>query len=88
MSFFKNNTSLSQSDIELLIASESYTKLGTKTVICVLTLRNGFEVVGSSAPLVKENFDYDNGKLFARRNALQNTIDKVAYYFSMTNNLD
>jgi hypothetical protein len=36
---------------------------------CVLILRNGFKVVGDSAPVSVENFDPEVGRLVARENA-------------------
>ena len=41
--------------------------------ICVLTLKNGFTVVGESACASPENFDAELGRLIARQNA----VDKV-----------
>jgi len=37
--------------------------------ICVLTLQNGFQVIGHSAAASKENFDKDLGKKIAFDNA-------------------
>ena len=39
--------------------------------ICILTMQNGFTVVGKSAPASAENFDPETGKTFAYQNAIE-----------------
>jgi hypothetical protein len=39
--------------------------------ICILVLRNGFVVIGKSAPASPENFDEEKGKTFAREDAIR-----------------
>jgi hypothetical protein len=39
--------------------------------LCFLTMRNGFVVVGKSAPASPENFDPEKGKTFAREDAIR-----------------
>jgi len=39
--------------------------------ICVILLRNGFTLVGKSAPADPENFDPDLGRKFAREDAIR-----------------
>ena len=39
--------------------------------ICILVLRNGFTVIGKSAPASPENFDAEKGKTFAREDAIR-----------------
>lgn len=39
--------------------------------ICFLTMRNGFVVVGKSAPASPENFDETKGRIFAREDAIR-----------------
>lgn len=39
--------------------------------ICFLTMRNGFVVLGKSAPASPENFDAEKGKTFAREDAIR-----------------
>lgn len=56
--------------IKSCIVSEQYLMpTGTKLMICVLTLRNGFHVTGESAPASPENFDEAIGRKIARANA-------------------
>jgi len=39
--------------------------------LCFLTMRNGFVVVGKSAPASPENFDEEKGRTFAREDAIR-----------------
>lgn len=45
-------------------------QLGLLT-ICVLVMRNGFTVIGKSAPAPPENFDPEKGKRFAYEDAIK-----------------
>ncbi|ATW62727.1 hypothetical protein SCBWM1_gp43 [Synechococcus phage S-CBWM1] len=54
-----------------LICSETYTVLPSgRTMICELTLRNGFTVTGKSAVVSINNSDYQIGKEISRKNAV------------------
>lgn len=67
-----NAPRLRPQDIDTLVVHEEYAVMGGAipvTTICVLTLRNGFTVVGHSAPVSPENFDADLGKRIARERA-------------------
>ena len=39
--------------------------------LCVLTMTNGFTVIGKSAPASPENFDADKGRTFAFEDAIK-----------------
>lgn len=39
--------------------------------ICFLTMKNGFVVLGKSAPASPENYDEDKGRTFAREDAIR-----------------
>ncbi len=39
--------------------------------ICILTMNNGFTVIGKSAPASPENFDAEKGKRFAYEDAIK-----------------
>lgn len=57
-------------DIEGVIAGEQYHRFpGTTMTVCCLYLKNGYCVVGESAAVSRENFDYDIGKKIARQHA-------------------
>lgn len=46
---------------------------------CVLVLRNGFTVVGKSAPASAENFDPDVGRRIAREDAIRQCWPLMGY---------
>jgi len=57
-------------DIESAIAMEQYHVFPDSTfTVCLLTLQNGFNVIGESACASPENFDADIGRKIARENA-------------------
>lgn len=57
-------------DVEASIASTYYHRPpGTTLTLCVLTLANGFTVVGESACADPANFDHELGERIARDNA-------------------
>lgn len=71
----KNTKKLSPEDIEKAIVSEDYYKLGVKTTVCLLTLRNGFEIIGTSSCVDPDNYDHDIGRGLAKQKAM----DEVWY---------
>ena len=56
--------------IENTILKEDYIKVGLKTVIAVLTLKNNFEIIGTSACVDPNNFNFEIGKKYAREKAI------------------
>lgn len=65
-----NAPRLNPSIIDSLIVKEYYHIFpGTVMTICALELRNGFMVVGESAPASPQNFDEELGRKIARDNA-------------------
>lgn len=52
--------------------------LGLMT-LCFLTMRNGFVVVGKSAPASPENFDPEKGRNFAREDAIRQLWPLMGY---------
>jgi len=58
-------------DLEDVIASERYHVFdGTTFTACLLTLVNGYNVIGESACASPENFNPDIGRKIARKNAV------------------
>lgn len=53
-----------------IIAEQYYIFPGTVMLVCCLTLQNGFNVVGTSAPASPENFNEEIGRGIARGNAV------------------
>lgn len=47
------------------VALVEYKKMGTKTTIALLTLKNGFEIVGTSACVNPANFNKEIGQHYA-----------------------
>jgi len=54
---------------ETIIAEQYYVFPGTVMTVCCLTLRNGFNVVGTSAPASPENFNEEIGRKIAKDKA-------------------
>jgi hypothetical protein len=70
----KNAPRLSPEQIDYEIAKEQYYQFPeTVMTVCCLTLRNGYNVVGTSAPASPENFDPD----IARKISRQKARDKI-----------
>lgn len=53
-----------------LLVEESAPSLELLT-ICLLVMRNGFVVIGKSAPAPPENYDAEKGRLFAFEDAIR-----------------
>lgn len=65
-----NEPRLTPDMIDETIVDEYYHIVPNTTMtMCVLTLRNGFQVTGESAAVSKENFDEEIGRKIARDNA-------------------
>lgn len=54
---------------DTILAEQYYIFPGTVLTVCCLTLQNGFNVVGKSAPVSPENFDTAMGEKIARKDA-------------------
>lgn len=72
-------TSVTEEKLESVISNEDYIKIGKKTTICCLTLKNGYEIIGVSACVDSNNFDLEKGKYWARKEAI-NQIWKLEGY--------
>jgi hypothetical protein len=62
------------------VMSEAYAVLGKKTTVCVLTLENGFEVVGTSSPARQGDFDIFVGRESAKQDALRKVGEFTAFH--------
>lgn len=60
---------LTEIDIKRVIKNIEHFKIGKKTVICLITLENGFEIVGTASCIDVNNFEYDTGKELSYRDA-------------------
>jgi len=75
-----NAPRLTPDHIDSVIVGETYTNLPDgRTVICQLTLKNGFTVDGKSACVSKENFNQEIGNKISRENARENVWQLEAY---------
>lgn len=66
-----SNIKLSEKNIKDTIVSAEYQKMGAKTVVCLATLRNGFEIVGVGSCVDPANFDVEIGKEVAMENVVE-----------------
>ena len=75
-----NAPRLTPDHIDSVIIGETYTNLPDgRTVICQITLQNGFTVDGKSACVSKENFDQEIGNKIARTNAREKIWELEGY---------
>lgn len=58
-------------DLNVCIKSEDFFRIGKRTVVCLLTLKNGFEIVSSSSCSKEENFNQATGEAISRELAYQ-----------------
>jgi hypothetical protein len=66
-----SNIRLSERDIKDTIVAAEYQKMGSKTVVCLATLKNGFELVGVGSCVDPSNFDMEIGKEVAMENVVE-----------------
>lgn len=64
---------LTEKNITDQIQKVEYSKLWEKTAVCLITLKNWFEIVGTSACMKKEGYDQEIGNKFAYEKA----VDKI-----------
>lgn len=64
---------ITEQDVDRAIDNVTYHRLSGRTTVCVLTLANGFEIIGQSACADPREFDEVKG----RRYALENARSKV-----------
>ena len=57
----------------LNIVKEEFLRIGKKTTVCLLTIENGFEVLGTSHCVDPKHFDEEVGREWAKKDAM----DKV-----------
>lgn len=52
-----------------LVAAMEFHQMGRKTVVCNMRLHNGYEITTYSAPVNIQDFNYDLGKVLAKKKA-------------------
>ena len=60
---------LTPQDIDNAIATIQYSKLGQKTSVCLVTLKNGYEIVGVSSCVDPANYSQEIGNEYALKKA-------------------
>lgn len=65
--------------IKKQIKKTEFTKMGEKTTICVITLNNNFEVVGSSACVDKNTYNQIIGENLAYDKAIEKIWELEGY---------
>lgn len=66
-------------DIEDNILSEEYYKLGTKMTACLLTLKDGHEVVGLAGVVDASTYNIEIGGPIARKKAIDEVWSLMGY---------
>jgi hypothetical protein len=75
-----NAPRLTPAKVDAVIAEETYTVLPSgRTMICELTLKNGFTVRGEASVVSKENFDEELGRKISREDARNKIWQLEAY---------
>lgn len=75
-----NAPRLTPEHIDSVIVGETYTNLPDgRTVVCQLTLKNGFTVDGKSACVSKDNFNQEIGNKISRSNAREKIWELEGY---------
>ena len=57
--------------IEKSIVKEEYRSMGTKMTVCLLTLDNGHEIIGTSGCVDPTKYDITIGSKYAREKAVE-----------------
>lgn len=70
-----------------ILTEQFYVFPGTSLTVCALTLKNGFHVVGESAPASPENFDEAIGRKIARDHARNKIWSLEGYLLRTTLNI-
>lgn len=70
-------------NISDLISKEDFFFIGKRTTVCLLTLKNGFEIVASSACIDPKNFNEETGKAISRELALQKLFEYAVVKIAM-----
>lgn len=72
------------------VVSQESARVGVKTTVTCLRMENGYEILGSSACVNPEEYDYELGVYYATKDALKNLKLVVGYveqeHFNRENN--
>lgn len=71
--------SITKEELEQLIQKIEYNHTG-KTSICILVLKNGFEVIGTAGVLDRNRFDAAIGEKYSYENAFNKLWELEGYH--------
>jgi hypothetical protein len=71
---------ITEQSLKDLVKDETYLKVGVKTTVCCLTLKNGFEVIGTSACVNPDNYSVIIGHGLAYENAFNKLWELEGYF--------
>lgn len=72
---------LTKEDLEALVEKVEYARFGDTLTVCVLTLKNKFNLVGKSACIDKKIFDETTGKQVAYDDAFRQIWELEGYKY-------
>lgn len=61
------------------VSTVEYRHIAFKTTVAILILKNGFEIVGSSACVKPEDFNYNIGKMYAELDAYRKLDELIGF---------
>lgn len=70
---------ITKEHLESLIEKTEYKRFGDTVVVCGLTLKNGFTVIGSAGCLEKDTFDAERGEQIAYDSAFRQLWELEGY---------
>jgi hypothetical protein len=73
------NNKVSEQDVNDAVVASTAQKIGEKTAVVVLTLKNGFEVVGVSSCVDAANYDHKIGVELATKKAIDKVWELLGY---------
>lgn len=68
-----------------LIEKHEFLKVGKKTTVCLMTLKNGFEILTSSSCVNPDDYDQEVGEKISYRKALDRLSDVQWYFLHLQN---
>ena len=74
-----------ENQLQELIKKHEFLKVGKKTTICLMTLKNGFEILTSSSCVNPDDYDQEIGERISYRKALEKLSDTQWYFLHPQN---
>lgn len=71
--------SVTEEEVQANIEHCEFVQLGAKTTCCILTLKNGYEVIGTSACVNPDDYDLEIGSKYARERAEAKVWELMGY---------